>query len=493
MLLLAILDGWGYREEKEGNAIFHAKTPNMDKFMKQYPFTLLNTSGLAVGLPPGQMGNSEVGHLNIGAGRIVYQDSMRILKAIEDGTFFENEVLKEAMNMAKSTNLHLAGLIGNGGVHSMMPHLYALLRMAKMNDVKNVYLHCFTDGRDTPPKSAITHVKELEDELRRIGTGKIVSVVGRYYAMDRDKRWNRTKKAYDMMVYGKGVKAESAEKAIEMAYGRGETDEFISPSIVGDVKVEDGDVIIFFNFRPDRMRQLYMAFAEDDFKYFERKNMSIHAVALTEYYDGINAAFRKEIIKNTFGEVISKHGLKQLRIAETEKYAHVTYFFNGGREEPFANEDRCLIPSPKVSTYDLKPEMSAYELTEELLRRIEMDYDVIIVNYANPDMVGHTGVWNAAIKAVETVDECIGKVVEKVLSGNGVAIITADHGNAEEMVDKEGNPKTAHTTNPVPFIIAGAGDMKLRRGNLGDIAPTMLHLLEIDKPEEMSGKSLIID
>jgi 2,3-bisphosphoglycerate-independent phosphoglycerate mutase len=493
MLLLAILDGWGYTNRKIGNAIYYARTPNMDRFMRDFPHSFLKTSGLDVGLPPGQMGNSEVGHINIGAGRIVYQDSMRILKAIEDGSFFENAVLKEAMEKAKKKKLHLMGLIGNGGVHAMMQHLYALLEMAKRNGVKNVAIHCFLDGRDTPPRSAMQHIKELEEKLKEIGVGRIASIVGRYYAMDRDKRWDRTRMAYDLLTRAKGRKAKNAMEAIKIAYENGENDEFVKPTVItGDV-IEDGDVVIFFNFRPDRARQLSHAFVDEDFDKFERKKLSIHFVALTEYFDGINAAFKKEEIKNTFGEVLSKHGMKQLRIAETEKYAHVTFFFNGGREKPFEGEERCLIPSPKVATYDLKPEMSAYEVTEELIKRIESEkYDVIIVNYANPDMVGHTGVWNAAIKAVETVDECIGKVVDAIIQHNGIAIITADHGNAEEMFDENGEPKTAHTTNPVPFIIIGAGKLKLRNGNLGDIAPTMLHLLGIKKPKEMTGNSLII-
>ena len=494
MILLAILDGWGYTNQKIGNAIYYANTPNMDKYMRCYPHSFLQTSGLAVGLPEGQMGNSEVGHINIGAGRIVYQDSMRILKAIKDGSFFKNSVLKKAMEKAREAKLHLIGIIGNGGVHAMMPHLYALLEMAKKEGVKDVAIHCFLDGRDTPPKSAIQHINELEEKLKEIGIGRIASVVGRYYAMDRDKRWDRTKRAYDLLTMAKGRKAKNAIEAIKIAYEMGESDEFVKPTVItGDI-VKDGDIVIFFNFRPDRARQLSHAFVDENFDKFERKKLKIHFVALTEYFDGINAAFKKEEIKNTLGEVISKHGLKQLRIAETEKYAHVTFFFNGGREEPFEGEERCLIPSPKVATYDLKPEMSAHGVTEELIKRIEeKKYDFIVLNYANPDMVGHTGVWAAAIKAVETVDKCIGKVVDAVLKHHGIAIITADHGNAEEMFDEEGKPKTAHTTNPVPFIIIGAGKLKIKNGNLGDIAPTILHLMNIQKPDEMTGKSLIIE
>ena len=496
MLLLAILDGFGYREERDGNAIAHANTPNMDNFMRTYPFTLLEAGGTAVGLPPGQMGNSEVGHVNIGAGRIVFQDSMRILKAIEDGSFFQNEVLKKAMKKARGSALHLMGLIGPGGVHALPQHLHALIEMAKKEGVKNVYIHCFTDGRDTPPKSAAEHIKSLEKKIEEIGIGEIASVTGRYYAMDRDKRWERTRMAYEMLTEGKGRRAESATDAIKTAYSEGETDEFIKPTVVKERRVKNGDAVIFFNFRPDRARQLTMAFVDENFRAFPRKKINVHFVTMTRYMDGLNVeiAFDKVPLKNTFGEVISKHGLKQLRIAETEKYAHVTFFFNGGREEPFEGEERCLIPSPKVATYDMKPEMSAYEVTDELIKRINSNkYDVIVVNYANLDMVGHTGVWEAAIKAAEAVDECIGRVVEAVAGQGGQAIITADHGNAEEMMENR-HPKTAHTTNPVPFILIDAGgreNIKLRKGTLGDIAPTMLDLLDIKKPEEMTGRSLI--
>ncbi len=497
MLLLAILDGFGYRREREGNAVAYARTPNIDSFMEKYPLTFLEAGGTAVGLPPGQMGNSEVGHINIGAGRVVFQDSMRILKAIDDGSFFDNDVLKKAMERARGSALHLMGLIGPGGVHAMPRHLYALLEMAKREGVKNVYVHCFTDGRDTPPESAAGHIRELEKKIREIGTGKIASITGRYYAMDRDNRWERTKMAYEMLTEGKGRNAESAEDAINRAYKAGETDEFIKPTVIGGRRMENGDVIIFFNFRPDRARQLTMAFVDETFDRFPRKKVDVHFVTMTRYMDGLDVeiAFDKVPLTNTFGEVISGRGLKQLRIAETEKYAHVTFFFSGGREEPFDGEDRCLIPSPKVATYDLKPEMSAYELTDELVKRINSGkYDVIVVNYANLDMVGHTGVWEAAVRAAEAVDECIGMVVEAVKHQGGKAIITADHGNAEEMME-DGHPKTAHTTNPVPFILIGEGgkeDIKLERGNLGDIAPTMLDLLGVEKPDEMTGKSLIV-
>ncbi len=476
MLLLVILDGWGHTNKKIGNAVYYAHTPNFDKFIRECPHTILKASGEAVGLLPWQTGNSEVGHINIGAGRIVYQESMKILKAIENGSFFENEVLKDAMKKARKSRLHLMGLIGDGGVHSLMEHLYALLEMAKNEDVKDVQIHCFLDGRDTPPKSALEYIKNLEDKIKEIGIGRIASLIGRYYAMDRDKRWERTKKAYNMLVKGEGRIAKTAEEGIKIAYMHGETDEFVEPTLIeGGKKIRENDVIIFFNYRPDRARQLTKLFMD----------FPAHFVTLTKYDDTFNVPFAFDIekIKNTFGEIISKHGLRQLRIAETEKYAHVTYFFNGGEETPFKGEERCLIPSPKVSTYDLKPEMSAYEITKEVIRRIDMGkYDVIILNYANPDMVGHTGKWNAVLKALEAVDNCLGKVIKKVLDKKGIAMITADHGNAEEMF--ENGAKTSHTSNPVPFILIGM-DAELKKGVLGDIAPTMLKILDIEKPKEM--------
>ena len=494
MILLAILDGWGYTTRRIGNAIYYAHTPNFDDLWRENPHTLLKASGEAVGLPAGQMGNSEVGHLNIGAGRIVYQEATKILMAIKDGSFFENSVLKEAMEKAKRKRLHLMGLIGDGGVHAMMEHLYALLEMAKMYGVKEVYIHCFLDGRDTPPKSAIRYIKELEEKLDEIGVGKIASLIGRYFAMDRDKRWDRTRKAYEMLVKGRRRLVKNAEEGIKIAYENGETDEFVQPTVIeGTPRIEDGDVVIFFNFRPDRARQLTQAFIDENFHAFPRLPLKVHFVTLTRYDKNFDnpAAFEAEDIKNTLGEVISKHGLKQLRIAETEKYAHVTYFFSGGREEPFEGEDRCLIPSPKVSTYDLKPEMSAYEVTAEVISRIESGkYDLIVLNYANPDMVGHTGIWKAAIKAVETVDECLRKVIKKVEEKDDIAIVTADHGNVEEMLEED-KPKTAHTSNPVPFILIGK-DVKLKRGVLGNIAPTILEILDIEKPDEMSCNSLIL-
>lgn len=497
MLLLAILDGWGYSENKIGNAVYYARTPNFDRYLRKYPHTLLKASGEAVGLPENQMGNSEVGHLNIGAGRIVYQEATKILRAIESGEFFENEVLKKAMKNARKSRLHLMGLIGDGGVHAMMEHLYALLEMAKREGVRDVKIHCFLDGRDTPPKSAIHHIKKLEEKIKEIGVGEISSLIGRYFAMDRDKRWERTKKAYEMLVKGRRRLVKNAEEGIKVAYENGETDEFVQPTVIeGDNRIKDGDVVIFFNFRPDRARQLTQAFIDENFDIFPRPPLKIHFVSMTRYDEKFDndVAFEKENLTNTFGEVISEKGLKQLRIAETEKYAHVTYFFNGGKEEPFKGEDRCLIPSPKIPTYDLKPEMSAYEVTEEVIERIESQkYDVIILNYANPDMVGHTGSWEATIKAIETVDECVGKVVEKILEYDGTTIVTSDHGNAEEMFG-DNDAKTSHTENPVPFILIGRrmDEIKLRKGILGDIAPTMLEILGIEKPMEMKGESLIL-
>lgn len=494
MILLAILDGWGYAEKKEGNAIHHARTPNMDRYLKTYPHSFLKASGEAVGLPPGQMGNSEVGHLNIGAGRIVHQDSTRILRAIENGDFFQNEVLKTAMKRARDATLHLMGLIGEGGVHAMDEHLYALLEMAKREGVPRVMIHCFLDGRDTPPKSAGTYIQQLEEKISEIGVGKIASLIGRYYAMDRDMRWARTKKAYEMLVKGRRRIVKSALEGLAIAYENGETDEFVQPLVVeGSERIKDGDVVIFFNFRPDRARQLTQAFVDEEFSSFPTHPMKLHFVTLTRYESSFPnpVAFEKENLVNTFGEILARNHLRQLRITETEKYAHVTYFFNGGREEAFPGEERCLIPSPKVPTYDMKPEMSAYEITEEVIRRIKRGtYDVIVMNYANADMVGHTGIWEAAVKAVEAVDECVGRVVETVLAQGDTAIITSDHGNAEEMREN-GDIKTAHTENPVPFIMIGE-DVQLRDGILGDIAPTILELLRIEKPKEMTGKSLIV-
>ncbi|MBC7080861.1 MAG: 2,3-bisphosphoglycerate-independent phosphoglycerate mutase [Thermoplasmatales archaeon] len=485
MILLAILDGWGYTNNKIGNAIYYAKKPNLERYWRSFSKTLLGASGEDVGLPSWLAGNSEVGHINIGAGRIVEQESLKILKSIENGDFFENKVLNEAMKRAKKSRLHLMGLIGDGGVHSMMEHLYGLLEMAKIKGVKEVYIHSFLDGRDTPPKSAIGYIKQLEDKISEIGVGEIASLIGRYFAMDRDRRWDRIKKAYDMLVKGRRRKVINAEEGIKVAYMQGETDEFISPTVINEKgRIKNGDVVIFFNFRPDRARQLTEVFVKEDFNAFPRLPIKVHFVTLTKYDTSlpVPSAFESQIVNNTLGEIISLNGLKQVRIAETEKYAHVTYFFNGGREEAFKGEERILTPSPKVATYDMKPEMSAYEITEIALKNMEK-YDFIVINYANLDMVGHTGSWDATLKAIEVVDECIGKLVDKVLSKRGIAIITADHGNAEEMFD--GNEiKTSHTKNPVPFIVAGL-DVNLKKGVLGNIAPTILEIMELEKPKEM--------
>ncbi len=493
--MLIILDGFGLSESREGNAIAHAKTPNLDALRKRYPTCTLQASGEAVGLPAGQMGNSEVGHLNIGAGRVVYQDLTRISKAVSDKTFFGNPVFLEAIEHAKTHDsyLHLMGLVSDGGVHSHITHLLALMGLASENGVRTV-VHAFLDGRDVPPRSALEYVNAVDGyKGYQIGT-----VMGRYYAMDRDNRWERVEKAYRALVSGEGEFAENAADAVRNAYERGENDEFVLPTVVrGSVPVADGDSVIFFNFRPDRAREITRAFVDPDFDHFEREKLAnLYFACMTEYDATIDAevAYVPEEITNTLGEVISKHGMRQLRIAETEKYAHVTFFFNGGVETPNPDEDRCLIPSPKVATYDLLPEMSAHAVTDAVIERIESnDYDVIILNYANCDMVGHTGIFEAAVTAVETVDLCVGRVIDAVQKSAGSAIITADHGNAEEMADADGTPHTAHTTNPVPLILvtdlAVAG---VRDGKLADIAPTMLELLGLPKPPEMTGESVVL-
>ncbi len=499
-LLLMILDGYGLRENKEGNAIATAKKPNLDKLFSSYPHSILDASGLSVGLPEGQMGNSEVGHLNIGAGRIVYQDLTRITKSIREGDFYRNKTLLQAMENVKKHNssLHLVGLLSDGGVHSHITHLYALLELAKKQGIKKVYVHAFLDGRDVPPKSALVYIKDAEKKMKELG-GEFATVIGRYYAMDRDKRWERVEKAYNAMTAGLGIAAETAALAVENAYARGETDEFVNPTVI--VKkgkpvalVSDNDSVIFFNFRSDRAREITRCFIEDDFKGFKRKLYPrTHFVGLTQYDETCNVpvAFPPEILKNILADVLSAHHLKQLRIAETEKYAHVTFFFNGGRETPVEGEDRLLIPSPKVATYDLQPEMSAYRVTDEVVKALSSGkYDVIILNYANLDMVGHTGVFGAAVKAVEAVDECIGMVFDAVTQAGGLLIITADHGNAEQMVDEAGGIHTAHTSDPVPFLFCENG-FKLKDGILADIAPTLLGVLGIEKPQEMTGRSLI--
>ncbi|MEE0716567.1 MAG: 2,3-bisphosphoglycerate-independent phosphoglycerate mutase [Eubacterium sp.] len=507
-VVLMVLDGYGLNEKTEGNAIAMANTPVMDKLMAEYPFVKGNASGLAVGLPDGQMGNSEVGHMNIGAGRIIYQDLTRITKDIEDGTFFKNKVLLQAIENCKKNNsdLHLWGLLSDGGVHSHNSHLYGLLEMAKKNGLENVYVHAFLDGRDTPPASGKDYVQQLEDKMKEIGVGKIASLSGRYYAMDRDNNWDRVKLAYDSLVTGEGVKATDAVKAVEDSYANDKTDEFLLPTVITDENgqplslVKDGDSVIFFNFRPDRAREITRAFCDDKFTGFERDFLKLTYVCFKDYDETIPnklVAFEKEEIKNTFGEFLAAHGKKQLRLAETEKYAHVTFFFNGGVEDPNVDEFRLLVNSPKdVATYDLKPEMSAPEVGMDLVEAIKSDkYDVIVINFANPDMVGHTGVIPAAVKAVERVDSLVGDAVQAVKDVDGVLFICADHGNAEKMIDYEtGAPHTAHTTNPVPFILVNADpSWKLREGGcLADIAPTLIEVMGMEQPKEMTGKSLII-
>ncbi|MBJ6751722.1 2,3-bisphosphoglycerate-independent phosphoglycerate mutase [Geomonas anaerohicana] len=505
-LLLMILDGWGINPEQEANAVAQAKTPNMNRLTADYPSGQIDGSGLAVGLPSGQMGNSEVGHTNIGAGRVVYQDLTRISKSIDDGDFFTNPALLDCMAKAKagSGRLHLAGLLSDGGVHSHDTHLYALIEMAKKQGVAQVFVHCLMDGRDTPPQSGADYISNLENEIARIGFGKIATVIGRYYAMDRDNRWDRVEKAYRAMVLGEGNPFASAEAAMKQSYADGVTDEFVLPSVImagGEPvgRLSDGDAFIFFNFRSDRAREITRAFTDPQFNGFQREvwpKLSSY-VCMTTYDEtfGLPVAFGPEELVNIFPEVISNAGLTQLRIAETEKYAHVTFFFNGGREESFPGEDRALIPSPKeVATYDQKPEMSAYLVTEELMKRLDEDkYDVIILNFANADMVGHTGIFSAAVKAVEAVDECVGKLVEKVRAKGGITIITADHGNAEMMQDDQGGPHTAHTCDMAPVVLVDDArkGVKLRAGVLADLAPTMLELLGLPQPAEMTGKSLL--
>ena len=504
--MLMILDGFGDNKNKDGNAIKLANTPNIDKLMKKYPNTDIFTSGLHVGLPEGQMGNSEVGHTNIGAGRIVYQELTRITKSIEDGDFFSNPEFIAAIENCKKYNskLHILGLVSDGGVHSHNRHLYGLLEMAKRRDFEDVYVHCFLDGRDTPPASAETYVAELQEKMKEKGVGKIASLSGRFYAMDRDKRWQRVKKCYDALVNGEGEKAGDPIKAIEDSYQKEVFDEFVVPTVICNgnepvAKIEENDSVIFFNFRPDRAREITRALVDPEFDGFETKKMNLYYVCFTSYDEtmpNVHIAFKKEPLKNTFGEVVSEAGLTQLRIAETEKYAHVTFFFNGGEEKQYPGEDRILVPSPKVETYDMKPEMSAYEVTDKVCEALENDkYDVVILNFANTDMVGHTGSLQAAIKAVEAVDECVGKIVKIIEEKQGNLLITADHGNAEQMIDyKTGEPHTAHTTNPVPIILVTANkEYKLKEnGKLADLAPTMLDLMGIKQPEEMTGESLLI-
>ena len=494
--VLMILDGYGLNDKKEGNAVYLAKTPVMDKLMAEYPFVKGNASGLAVGLPDGQMGNSEVGHMNMGAGRIVYQELTRITKEIQDGDFFKNEALLAAMKNAKENNsaVHFMGLLSDGGVHSHNTHLYGLLEMAKREGVEKVYVHCFLDGRDTPPASGKEFVEALEAEMKKIGVGEIATVSGRYYAMDRDNRWDRVELAYN------------APAAVQASYDNDKTDEFVLPTVIekdGQPTgvVSDKDSVVFFNFRPDRAREITRAFCDDDFQGFERKaRPQVTFVCFTDYDDTIQnkqVAFHKVQLHNTFGEYLAAHNMTQARIAETEKYAHVTFFFNGGVEEPNKGEDRILVKSPKVATYDLQPEMSAPQVCEKLVDAIKSDkYDVIVINFANPDMVGHTGVQEAAIKAVETVDECVGKAVEALKEVDGQMFICADHGNAEQLIDYEtGAPWTAHTTNPVPFILVNADPKYTLRENgcLADIVPTLIQLMGMEQPAEMTGKSLLVE
>lgn len=501
-LLLCILDGFGWvPNETYGNAIVSAKKPNIDRLFAEYPYTTIGASGMDVGLPDGQMGNSEVGHTNIGAGRIVYQELTRITKAIADGDFFENEALAGAVNSAKQNGkaLHLIGLLSDGGVHSHNEHLYGLLEMAKRCGLKDVYIHAIMDGRDVPPDSGLGFVKQLEAKCAELGVGKIATVTGRYYAMDRDNRWDRVEKAYAAMVYGEGNHGTPVE-VMEKSYADGVTDEFVIPSVTCDGgRVSEGDSVVFFNFRPDRAREITRAFVDDAFDGFARRNgrFALHYVCFTQYdvtMPNVEVAFHPQSLNNVMGAYLAQNGKTQLRIAETEKYAHVTFFFNGGVEAPFEGEDRALINSPKVATYDLQPEMSAYLVADECVKRIESGkYDVIILNFANCDMVGHTGVFDAAVKAVEAVDACAGKVIDAVLAKGGAVLLTADHGNADKMYDPDPeHPFTAHTTNPVPFLVAGAGDVKLRDGGvLADIAPTMLGLLDLPQPAEMTGTSII--
>ena len=503
-VVLMILDGYGLNKTHEGNAVYEAKKPVMDRLMKECPFVEGQASGLAVGLPDGQMGNSEVGHLNMGAGRIVYQELTRITKSIQDGDFFSNEEFLAAVENCKKNNsaLHLFGLLSDGGVHSHITHVYGLLELAKRNGLDKVFVHCFLDGRDTPPASGKDFVAALEEKMKELGVGKVASVMGRYYAMDRDNRWDRVELAYKALTAGEGNKGTSATELIQASYDDGKTDEFVVPAVVtgedGNAigTIKDNDSVIFFNFRPDRAREITRTLVDPEFDGFTRQFFPVTFVCNTEYdasMPNVEVAFPRVTVRNGLGEYLSQMGMTQLRIAETEKYAHVTFFFNGGSETVFPGEDRVLVPSPKVATYDKQPEMSAAEVTDKCVERIESGaYDVIILNFANCDMVGHTGVYDAAVKAVETVDSCVGRVVDATLKMGGIAMITADHGNAEQMAEPDGSPMTAHTTNPVPFILCGAGTELRPNGRLADIAPTMLDVMGLACPEEMDGKTLIV-
>ena len=495
---LIIMDGFGLAPAAADNAVSLANTPVLDKLFKEYAHTTLSASGLDVGLPAGQMGNSEVGHTNIGGGRVVFQDLPRISRAIEDGSFFRNEAYNKDMDdcLKNDSSLHLYGLLSDGGVHSHIDHLFALLQMAKDKGLTKVYVHCFLDGRDVSPTSGKGFVQELQDKCAQLGVGKIATVMGRYYAMDRDKRWERVQMAYDAMVYGEGHHSSDPVAAVAESYANGVTDEFVEPVVIDpDGTISDNDSIIFFNYRPDRAREITRAIVDPDFDGFAREFFPTTYVCNTEYdasMPNVLVAWPRIAVKNGLGEYLSSMGMTQLRIAETEKYAHVTFFFNGGVEKQYPGEDRVLVPSPKVATYDLQPEMSAFEVCDKCVERIESGaYDVIILNFANCDMVGHTGVLEAAVKAVETVDTCVGRVVDATLKMGGIAMVTADHGNAEDMKQPDGSPMTAHTTNLVPFILCGAGT-ELRPGRLADIAPTILDVMGLACPEEMDGKTLIV-
>lgn len=505
---LVILDGFGLREETVGNAVAQANKTNFDRYWAEFPHTQLGASGESVGLPEGQMGNSEVGHLNIGAGRVVYQELTRITKSIREGDFFNNETFLGAIDHVKKNNskLHLYGLVSDGGVHSHIKHLFALLELSKQQGLKEVYVHAFLDGRDVMPHTAVNYIRDLQNKMNELGVGKLATVQGRYYAMDRDKRWERTEKAYRAMVYGDGPQYTDPITALQESYEKSVTDEFVMPTVI--VKedgspigtIEDHDAVIMFNFRPDRAIQISQVFTNADFRGFDRGPKfpkDLYYVCLTRFSESVDGyvAYKPTDLDNTYGEVLTQNGLKQLRIAETEKFPHVTSFFSGGREDKFPGEERILIPSPKVATYDLQPEMSAYEVTDAVVKEIEAEnFDSIVLNFANPDMVGHTGIMEAAIKAIETVDKCLGRVVDKVLEKGGAVIIIADHGNADIMIDPAtGQPWTAHTTQPVPCIVTKKGVTLRDGGILADVAPTLLKLLQLPQPAEMTGKSLIVE